>query len=806
MKKNPRRFVCIHGHFYQPPRENPWLDAIEVQDSASPYHDWNERINSECYAPNSRSRILDAAGRIINVVNNYEFMSFNFGPSLLSWMSEYSPEIVKRMVQADRVSCERFNGHGNALAQVYNHLIMPLASSRDKETQVKWGIADFRYRFGRQPEGMWLAETAVDTPTLEALAAEGIRFTILAPRQAKKCRRIGEEEWVSLNSEMDTRVPYLCRLPSGKDIVIFFYNPDISHAIAFQGLLNNGDYFYNRLVSAFDSQDSAQLVNIATDGESYGHHHRFGDMALAYALEQLHKDPTVEIINYAAFLDRFPPLWEVKIHENSSWSCAHGVERWRTDCGCNTGHPYWNQSWRAPLRESLDWLKKQVDIIYESKGRQYFEHPWSARNAYIKIILDRMPESTARFFREYGKGILGKASVSEPLKLLEMQRHALLMFTSCGWFFDEISGLETTQILKYAGRTIQLAGHFGRDLESEFIERLEDAPSNVEEFENGKGVWERLIKPAAVNLERVAAHYALSSFYKGFADQDRVYSFDVTCRDHRMETRDSSGLAAGRLTVSSRFTLEQKEMIFAVIRFGSLDLQCALRLFKSPLDYSILKEILLKNFVEESIGDAHQIIVKEFPGKVYRLRDLFVEEQRMLIDKAMKPRLDEYDEMLEKMMSRDENVIKWLVSLDYPIPETMLFAISNSMDRQLTAAVNELPSNGSVEKIRSIWKHGRELNYRPHDEKFGRTLTVKLERILNSLKKAGEDIEDVLEAAERLIATAEMFAISLNLWEAQNSLLDYSSERKKPRSPIKERYEELALKLGLAKDILKWKK
>ncbi|MDP2992433.1 MAG: DUF3536 domain-containing protein, partial [Deltaproteobacteria bacterium] len=372
--------------------------------------------------------MLDNEGRIINIVNNYEFISFNFGPTLLSWMSEYAPEALRWIIEGDRLSCERYNGHGNAIAQVYNHIIMPLAGGRDKETQVKWGIADFRYRFGRRPEGMWLAETAVDTATLKALAAEGIRFTILASRQAKQCRPLGKKMWTALDGNIDTRVPYLCRLPSGREIAIFFYHGVIAQSVAFEGLLNNGDNFYNRFLSAFDwKEDNVQLAHVATDGESYGHHHRFGDMALAYTLNQIHKDPRVEVINYAAFLEQYPPQWEVMIHEDSSWSCVHGVERWRADCGCNTGHPGWHQGWRAPLRLALDSLKERLDRLFELKGAEYFADSWAARNAYVDVILDRSPESINRFFKEQGRGVMSQESRVSALKLLEMQRHALLM-------------------------------------------------------------------------------------------------------------------------------------------------------------------------------------------------------------------------------------------------------------------------------------------------------------------------------------------------------------------------------------------
>ncbi|MGE5082529.1 MAG: DUF3536 domain-containing protein, partial [Acidobacteriota bacterium] len=355
-------YVCIHGHFYQPPRENPYLEAIELQDSAYPYHDWNERITAECYAPNAASRIVDAENRIVKLVNNYAHISFNFGPTLLSWMKELVPNVHAAIVEADEDSRQRFSGHGSAIAQGYNHMIFPLANRRDKVTQVKWGIADFESRFGRKPEGMWLPETAADTETLDVLAEHGILFTILAPRQAKRVRskRSGRYHDVT-GSRIDPAHPYVAKLPSKKRLSIFFYDGPISQAVAFEGLLSDGKRFADRLMSGFSAtRQFPQLVHIATDGESYGHHHRFGEMALTYALEEIQNNDAAQLTNYGEYLEKYPNEDLVEIVENSSWSCVHGVERWRSDCGCNSGGHPWNQQWRGPLRAALDWLRDRL--------------------------------------------------------------------------------------------------------------------------------------------------------------------------------------------------------------------------------------------------------------------------------------------------------------------------------------------------------------------------------------------------------------------------------------------------------------
>ncbi len=382
------RFLCIHGHFYQPPRKNAWLEDVELQDSAYPYHDWNERVTAEGYAPNATSRILDKDGYIIDIVNNYSRISFNFGPTLLSWMQENSPDIYRSIIQADIDSQNHFSGHGSALAQAYNHLIMPLANPNDKRTQVIWGIQDFEFRFRRKPEGMWLPETAVDLETLTVLAEYDIKFTILSPHQAKRVRKIGEENWLDVEGgKIDPGTPYRCHLPSGKSIALFFYDGAVAQEIGFGSLLDNGGEFANRLVGTFKEEEDAQLVHIATDGETYGHHRRNGDMALSFCLHHVESNELAKITVYGEYLEKFPPTHQVEIVENTSWSCVHGVERWRSDCGCNSGmHGEWNQSWREPLRKSLDWLRDELFIIYETEAIKLVKEPWTARNDYIHIM------------------------------------------------------------------------------------------------------------------------------------------------------------------------------------------------------------------------------------------------------------------------------------------------------------------------------------------------------------------------------------------------------------------------------------
>src|SRR5271170_4370443 len=572
----PERYITIHGHFYQPPRENPWLETVETQDSAAPYHDWNERITAECYAPNGASRIVNRQNQIIRIINNYARISFNFGPTLLSWLEENAPRAYRHILEADRRSQLRFGGHGSAMAQVYNHIIMPLASTRDRITQIRWSIADFKSRFKRKPEGMWLSETAADTESLELLANHGIRFTILAPSQCARVRPLPDKpkrkavaaaEAVSVdgaktataipwqetpNASVDTTRPYLMRLKSGRSIAVFFYDGPRSRAIAFDGLLNSGDEFANRLMGGFrteplpaDGRPRAQLVHVATDGESYGHHHRYGEMALSWALKQIELRGEAKLTNYGQFLEKFPPKYQAEIYENTSWSCFHGVERWRSDCGCNGGKAGWNQKWRAPLRAALDWLRDSIAPLCEKAGQGLFIDFWTARDAYIDVVLARgevlsgHPDTPAAdrdpFLEAHATHPLEPTERIIALRLMEMQRHALLMYTSCGWFFDDISGIETVQIIAYAGRVVQLAQEgFGPEaagLEDGFVDRLRAAKSNVPQAPGvslvGGEIYLRQVKTTRVGLEEVAAHYAISSVFTSYPEETRLFGYEI---------------------------------------------------------------------------------------------------------------------------------------------------------------------------------------------------------------------------------------------------------------------------------------
>ncbi len=683
------RYVCIHGHFYQPPRENPSLEAIELQDSAYPYHDWNQRITAECYAPNAVSRVLDAENRILKLINNYSQISFNFGPTLLSWLKTEAPKVYEAILEADRISQERFSGHGSAMAQGYNHMILPLANRRDKETQVKWGIRDFESRFGRKPEGMWLPETAVDTETLEVLAENGIKFTILAPRQAKRVRLLRKLEWQDVNDgKIDPSRAYVATLPSKKKIGLFFYDGPISQGVAFEGLLNDGKRFAERLLGGFsETRRGPQLVHIATDGESYGHHHHFGEMALSYALHHIEETKLAQLTNYGEFLEKHPPRYAVEIVEDSSWSCVHGVERWRSNCGCNSGGHPWNQEWRAPLRAALDWLRDGLAPIFEKRLGELLKDPWEARNDYIRVVLDRSEASRASFFADHALRELGEHEQVLALRLLEMQRHAMLMYTSCGWFFDELSGLETVQVIHYAARAIQLAEQCcGEVLEQEFLQHLAQAKSNLPEHGNGAQIYLKWVKPAFVDIERVAGHYAISSLFESYPDKTRIYCYEVERENYSLEAEGKMRLATGSARLRSEITQESAAVNFAVLHLGDHNISAGVK----PLDGSGEAESYQKLKEAFSRADTTQAILEldqAFDGKTFSLRELFRDEQRKITNSILNESLTSAAAVYRTIFESQAPLIRFLNGLSIPVPKALMSAAEIAVNSQLEQAL-----------------------------------------------------------------------------------------------------------------------
>ncbi|HUA17572.1 MAG TPA: DUF3536 domain-containing protein [Bryobacteraceae bacterium] len=764
------RYLCIHGHFYQPPRENPWLEAIEQQDSAAPYHDWNERVTAECYTPNSAARTLDSAGHIVKIVNNYAGISFNFGPTLLSWMEQKSPETYRAILDADRASAQRFSGHGSAMAQCYNHMIMPLANSRDKLTQVRWGIADFRHRFGREPEGMWLPETAVDLESLDLLAQHGIRFTVLAPSQAN---------WVDgvdvSGQRIDPSRAYRQELPSGREISLFFYDGPVSRAIAFEHVLDNGERFAERLLDALSDQRTwPQLAHVATDGETYGHHHSFGDMALAFALDRIEAGGLAKVTNYGEYLENHPAEHEVEILENTAWSCVHGVGRWNSNCGCNSGgHAGWNQKWRAPLRRALDWLRDEVAKRYEKDAARHLKDPWEARNAYIGVVLDHSPESRARFLADHFRRKNPRHTDQVRVwKLLEMQRHAMLMYTSCGWFFDELTGIETVQVIQYAGRVVELAQEvFGEPLEAQFLERLALAKSNLPEHRDGAAIYAKFVKPAMLDLPKLGAHYAIRSLFADDPGTTRFYSCSVETIDYRVKRSAEKRLAFGKIRLTSEVTRESELLFFGALHLGGHNLRAAIGKFQGADAYRRLLQPAREAFAQGQWDETARRV--EQAGQTYSLKNLLHDERRWILQAIVAAQLDQSVAACCHAYEAQALLLAFLAECGIPIPGEMKATAEVALNHLLERAL----SSGELdqERIQGLLEQTRVAGVTLDERRLEAVLRRNVEAASGRFSKDPRNPAN-LDALRRTVASASAVPLKLVLWRVQNQCYEVLEE------------------------------
>lgn len=724
-------YITIHGHYYQPPRENPYLNAIEKQPSAQPYHNWNERIHHECYRPNAFARILNDRQQVVGIVNNFEYLSFNIGPTLMSWLKKYDLEVYQRIIEGDRLSQERLNGHGNAIAQVYNHIILPLANEKDKYTQIRWGKADFRAHFGRDPEGMWLAETAVDYPTVKALIDEEIRFIILAPTQAQRCRPISTQEnpepqWDEVGeSQIDPTRPYRCFIEDGRYLDIFFYDGPISGDMGFSDALNSADNLAQRLGKAVKSDfDTSQLVSVATDGETFGHHKGGTEKCLAYAFTKVFTDKNWTVTNYAHYLSINPPTWEVILKPATAWSCAHGVERWRDDCGCGGGG-LWNQKWRKPLRESLDWLRDRLATVYDEAGSKLFDDPWLARDEYIRVVgtvndeawQERSLKETTiprkrlliqQFLEEHETHPLTSEEQIDALRLLEMQRHCLLMYTSCGWFFDEISRPEGVQILRYASRAIELAGEIGGvHYQDEFIERLSKAPSNVTHMGNGAEIYRKLVIPSQVSLEQVAAHYAISSLFNHYAATEAIYCYTIEQLDYQRQHIGTMTLAVGQIKLTHEITWEQQHFTFAMLHLGGWDFHCCIQPFLSRLQYTEIKKELFGVFKQASAAGNILAMNRTLGDRCFNLQHLFPEERHHVMSKLTESTEQRLNQLYNQVYRENYSIILAFQREDLTIPQELQVAAQVALSHRVREVISWLKK--PVTSFEDIDRHLREL-------------------------------------------------------------------------------------------------
>jgi alpha-amylase/alpha-mannosidase (GH57 family) len=797
-QKKKNAYVAIHGHFYQPPRDNPWLDIIENEESAHPFHDWNERIAFECYRPNACARIVDGKGKILDIVDNYSSISFNFGPTLLPWLERKFPSVYQKILEADRLSLKR-SGHGNAIAQTYDHLIMPLANERDKETEVLWGISDFEKRFHRKPDAMWLPETAVNYPTLRVLIKYGMRYLILSPFQALRVRPFGGKRWTDvLEGRIDSTQSYRCFIKdaAGEKVLeqfidIFFYNGIISKETAFGDLLKDGMAFCNRFLQFYqESEERPPLIHIATDGETYGHHKKFGDMALAYALNQGFASLGLEIINYGAFLKRFPPVYEVEIDEGpkgegSSWSCAHGVGRWKEDCGCTTGgEPGWNQKWRKPLRESLDFLREGLGQVFVREGEKIFQDVWKARNGYMEVILDRSPENIKSFFERYGAGGLDEGERIKGLKLLEMQRHALQMYTSCGWFFADLAGLETNIVLQRAARAIQLAEELsGQSLEEEFLQHLCEAASNLPEMGRGDQVYRRLVKPKCVTSEKVVNHFAISSLFDDVKGERKIYSYRVEGIDYERMEREQDFLVLGHVRVIPDIIPEPKEFLFALIPSANEVFHTWVSEKREDFPFDALKQKGREGF-EKGGEELVKVLTSLFGGQVFTMRDTFKEERQVLFFKLIQKEFDEHCQIYADLFDRTKLAVEALSREGLEIPYEIRVAAEVTLSNRLFEEMKELKKDfkAAIKRkvVDEIVEQAREHNYQLRMEKSLGTLNEILREKMNGLRESrdldlprqGEWIEEMIT----LLDLIKKWGFEISIEEAQNVIKEMLDE------------------------------
>ncbi|NES82550.1 MAG: DUF3536 domain-containing protein [Moorea sp. SIO2B7] len=779
-------YVTVHGHFYQPPRENPYLDTIERQPGAYPFHDWNERIHHECYRPNAFARIFNDKGNVVGIVNNFEYLSFNIGPTLMSWLENYDLEVYQRILEGDRQSCDRLNGHGNAIAQVYNHIILPLANERDKYTQIRWGKEDFRSRFGRDPEGMWLAETAVDYPTLEALINEGIRFIVLAPSQAQRCCPFPREDnpdpkWHEVGgSQIDPTRPYRCFIDENKEkyIDIFFYDGPISRDMGFNDILNTSELFVGRIGLAIRGDHrKSQLISVATDGETFGHHKHHTEKCIAYALTNEFGKWGWTVTNYAHYLSLSPPTWEVVLKPVTAWSCSHGVDRWQDDCGCGGGGT-WHQKWRRPLRDALNWLRDELIQIYEDTGRNFFRDPWLARDEYIQVIRDRSIDKVDQFLRNHQCRQLTSAEQIDALHWLEMQRHSLLMYTSCGWFFEEISRPEGVQILRYAARALELAGEVtGVQLEADFLRLLALAPSNVDSFKDGADVYRQLVVSSQIGFKQVAAHYAISSLFNNYSQDERVYCYDAQQLDYQKQQMGALTLAVGQVRLLSEITRESNHFVFAVLHLGGWDFHCCIQPFAGRSSYAKIKDTLFETLQEASVVQTILVMSQLFGEQSFGLQNLFAEERHRIMQQLTEEKKKSLDQLYSQVYRDNYSILVAFQRDELPVPVELQVAAEIALSYRCLMAMGNLERSldnleemgNHLVKLKAIAAEANNLRCQLKIPEAKKTLEQLILRSLWNVLHDGDPatLEEDLKLLEIMIDVGNQLHLGLSLDRAQ---------------------------------------
>jgi alpha-amylase/alpha-mannosidase (GH57 family) len=802
--------LILHGHFYQPPRENPWTQTVDRETGARPFHDWNELIYNECYRPNSYARIIDGYGRIERIVNNYAGLSYNFGPTLLSWLERTHPETYARILEADRESAELRGGHGNAIAQGYNHSILPLCNERDRRTQVRWGLKDFQYRFRRAAESMWLPETACDDLTLETLIEEGLRYIILSPHQAERVRAVGQSEWLNVNDgQVDTTraYKYLHRDGSGRSIAVFFYEGSIAKGIAFDGALASSQGLVDRFERAARGHDGS-CVNVATDGETYGHHFHWGDRTLSYALEVEAPLRGFWVTNYGEYLDYYPPTWEVEIKRGpdgrgTAWSCAHGVGRWATDCGCQTGaQEGWNQAWRAPLRAALDLLRDRAALAFAETAGWLFTDPWAARDAYIELISDPLASPDAFLRRHAGKE-LSASEKTRALTFLEMQRSAMTMYTSCGWFFADISGLEAQQVLKYAARVMDFMDELGLSSPKDgFLEILAEARSNTARLGTGADIYRRMVEAYRVTPERVAAHLGMSALVDDeTAEEGETASYLYRRKDFQKQQHGRLTLSTEHLELEARATARRYDFALASMHFGDVDFYCVLKPFPGAASFNEAVASLWAQFRTSSLPSILRLAQEQFGSDEYGLEHLLPAGRERISEILFGQMVERFSEEYEFLYKTNRRNIEMLQDAGFELPTELRAAAEFSIGRRFEEEIRRQGQSQDVAAYRKALEIANEVaqhGYRIDRNGVRRNFEEMIARSVRHALAAPS--ADNFQAPLMLVKLARKLNLEANLEQAQEAV--YEALMSGAALPATEGLRELTNVLGLAPGLL----
>jgi alpha-amylase/alpha-mannosidase (GH57 family) len=771
----------IHGHFYQPPRENPWTQRIENQPSAAPLPNWNERIFRECYRPNAHARILDERGRVLRLVNNYRHLSFNIGATLLSWMEEHHPITYAQILEADRFSV-RHRGHGNALAQAFNHTILPLDHPRDQKTQIRWGRIDFERRFGRAPEGMWLSETAANAEVLELLMDEGVRFTVLSPYQAGRARPIGGHDWRDVREgRVDPTRPYRLfhRQTRDRYLDIFFYDGPKSKSVAFENVLSTSQRFLDELIAHAPSDG---LVLLATDGESYGHHTTFGDRTLAHAFEMEAPRRDLRFTNLAAYLDHRPPSDEIELAPGdddlgTSWSCAHGVGRWFRDCGCHTGgEPGWTQAWRRPLRSALELVREHAARIYEARMGAWMDDPWGARDAYIEVLGDG-PDAFETWARRWNRASPGSDALVQQRTLLEMQLQSMLMFTSCGWFFNDVSGIETVQVLHYAARCMDYLDELGeRSPEREFLDALGESRSNRRDQGTAADIYRRTVPRARVTPRRAAAHLGISGLLEELPTRGEVglWTYDLT--GYQKETSGPFSLATGFVELVSRRTGRREDQAFAAVHLGGIDFYVAVRPGMARAAFEHKSSVLLEELDETSLAFLLRSVFESFGPHEFRLQDMLPGAGEAAASSVFRDLIERFTAVYSGLYRDHTRTLEMLHAAGFEIPSELRMAAEFTLKRQFEEEIQRQEQSREPKAYRRAIEIAEEIERRGYRVDRTASSHVFEQLISRSTVKALTRADlDAARATSELVDLVRRLQLPVSLEAAQEALVDSGS-------------------------------